>query len=68
MVPKPADMHHLVFDPPITHGSERYHRSWELLSDMGLRRAVVFHYKGNMELHGLTFPTKPLALMFKLRL
>lgn len=67
-MPAPPERGNLHFDPPIKHGSERYHRMWELLSDMGMRRAVVFHYKGHMDLHDLSFPTKALALMFKLRL
>lgn len=58
----------LHFNPPIEHNSERYFRTWELLTEMGLRREVAFCYKGNMQLWGLGFPTKDQAMIFKLRL
>lgn len=67
-MPKPPEMGHLTFDPPIKAGSERFYRYWELIHEMGLKREVVFFYKGFHELHGLSFPTKAQAMLFKLRL
>lgn len=67
-MPAPPEMGHLKFDPPIRPYTEEYKRAWFLLKEMNLTKEVVFSYKGNMDLHGLTFPTKEQAMMFRLRL
>ena len=67
-MPKPSEMGHLYFDPPITLKSDRYHRAWELLDEMDLRQEVVMSYRGNTELYALGFPSKEQAMLFKLRL
>ena len=67
-MPAPPEMGFIRFNPPIEHNSPRYHRAWELIKELDCYREIVFSYKGNMLLCGLGFPTKEIAMMFKLRL
>lgn len=67
-MPKPPEMGHVSFDPPLAFKSEKFNRAWDLLIEMMVDREVVFHYVGNHQIKSLSFPTKELAMMFKLRL
>jgi hypothetical protein len=67
-MPRPPDPGYLRFNPPISLGSDQYFRAWALLEDMGIKNKVAFIYRGRQDLHGLAFPSKEHAMIFKLRL
>lgn len=66
-MPKPPELGHLYFDPPLIFGSPRYRRAWKLIKELGVQKTVVFRMR-DMNILGLSFDTKDQAMLFRLSL
>lgn len=66
-MPKPPEVGHVAFDPPLKLKTQPFDRAWEIIKELDIFKTTCFHYVGNHEIKGLTFETREQAMLFRLK-